>query len=64
MAEIQEEDSTSLGPAIIEEQIRTEPKNVPICSKVDKTDLFMVIDGQCYISFDVKITYDQSDALK
>jgi hypothetical protein len=37
---------------------------VKISETKDKTDFFMVLDGQCYLSYDVKITYDQSDALK
>ena len=39
-------------------------KTIPISTISDKTDLLMVLEGQCYLTLDVKITYDQSESLK
>jgi len=39
-------------------------KEVKLSEITDKTDFFMVLDGQCYLTFQVKIQLDQSDTLK
>jgi len=33
-------------------------KTVPISETTDHTDFFMVLDGQCYLTFEVRINYD------
>ena len=37
---------------------------VLISEEPDKTDFFMVLEGNCYINVKVKITFDQSDSLR
>ena len=37
---------------------------VIISEEPDKTDFFMVLEGNCYINVKVKITFDQSDSLR
>ena len=54
----------SLSPTSRKEVPPHLKKNVSLSEVTDKTDFFMVLDGQCYLTFELRINYDQSDTLK
>ena len=69
LVEIKEDDEDSeenihISPKKHQDEDTYSPKKLKISEIVDKTDFFLILDGSCYLSFDVKITLDQSDALK